>query len=199
MKALFFLLSSLFISPLTSTAQKPVLFEAGLTYLTKNLPPPTTLYDFGAFTFTTRYFLSKKANASIAFEAPVSFTVKINKGEAVHLGVQTPLLITYSFGSGASDMVSNKKMGYTFGTGVSWFYQQRRSKQGALPTYNESLPQIGPIVKAGVRFPGKTFSLFKENDNAVHASFAINLLQQFNVNNRNYNIGSVSVMVCFVF
>lgn len=200
MKSFILVLGCFLISTTRSVAQKKsVLFEIGVTYLTNNLPNPTNLNDFGAFTFSTRYFITKRENSAIALEAPISFTTKLNKGKTVLIGLQTPLLLTYSIGAGASCIQSYKKMGYTIGAGVSWFYQQAKSKKDELATYSESIFQLGPIVKVGIRFPIKSFMLFNENGKNVHPSLAVNLLPQFNLSNNKNNIGSVSLMLGITF
>ena len=199
MKNFILVLGCFLISTTKSIAQKSVLFEIGVTYLSNNQPNPTNLYNFGAFTFNTRYFITKSDNSAIALEAPFSFTTKFNKGKIVLIGLQTPLLLTYSIAAGASCNQSYKKMGYTIGAGVSWFYQQAKSKKDELVTYSESLFQLGPIVKVGIRFPIKSFRLFNENGKDVYPGLAVNLLPQFNLSNNKNNIGSVSLMLGITF
>jgi hypothetical protein len=199
MRICFLLLGWVLIISAKSVAQKSALFEIGFTYLTNNLPDSTNLNDFGAFSFNTRYLITKKENSAIALEALVSFTAKLYKGKTVLIGVQIPLLLTYSSGAGSSDNVSDKKMGYTIGAGVSWFYQQAKSKRDELPVYSESLSQLGPIVKGGFRFPIKSLTLFKANGKDVHPSLAVNILHQFNLSDTKKNIGSVSLMLGITF
>lgn len=182
-----------------SNAQKSVLIEIGATYLTNNLPNPTSLNDFGALSINTRYLINKKENFSITLEAPISFTTKLNSGKTVFIGVQTPLLLTYSIGAGASDNISGKRMGYTIGAGAAWFYQQVRSKKNELPSYCEFLSQAGPIVKGGIRYPVKSLMLFKANGKEVYPSIGVNVFHQFNIGDRKKNIGSLSVMLGFAF
>lgn len=199
MKTLSLLTGICFFIASACIAQKSVLPEIGATYFTNNLPNPTNLNDFGAFSFSIRCFIKKNNNSAFAFETPISLTTKFNKGKTVLIGMQVPVVLTYSIGAGASDNMSEKKMGYTIGAGASWFYHKVQSKKDELPAYCESLSEIGPIVKGGIKFSVKSFTLFKTNGRNVHPYIGVNILHQFNLNDSQKNIGSLSLMLGFAF
>ena len=181
-------------------AQQSVLFEAGPSYFSNNLPDNYThLYDFIVFTFNTRILFAEKTNSAFSIEVPLSVRSHF-AGEIMNrFSLQVPLYLTYNIGAGASGNSSEKKAGYLAGIGWGYFYQQAFAKQIEQPQYKESISITGPEAELGLRFALRKIDLFKVNKKIVHPSVTIRISHLFNLKDSNHDIGSVSALAGFAF
>jgi len=194
-KELFILLGSLFMTACVVQAQKTILPELGVSYITNDVDKPDTrLYDFLALTINPRILFAQGSNYSFSVDLPLSLRSKSNDDRITKFGLMIPALGTFNYGAGAASEPNRNSLGFTAGLGVAYFHQRTQSEKNQMPQYKERLSSAGPMFQAGIRIPSRKVTLFRYKESRAYPVYTVKFSYLANVGESNKNIGAVSFL-----